>query len=119
MADGWFRYLTRKQLSARHKIEYHLRMIFAHLERLLRYYQANRTGELMSRATNDWPCACYRAGRVFAKCALGFVIAVALSQDRRPADGAGPTALPLVTIATRYWRGHSRPVRRIRLSWRI
>ncbi len=51
-----FRYLMRTFLiGASRQIEYDLRNdFFAHLERLpLAYFQANRTGDLMSRATND------------------------------------------------------------------
>jgi ATP-binding cassette subfamily B protein len=51
-----FRFLTRRILvgASRH-IEYDLRNdFFAHLEKLpLAYFQAHRTGDLMSRATND------------------------------------------------------------------
>ena len=51
-----FRFLTRRILvgASRH-IEYDMRNeFFAHLEKLpLSYFQAHRTGDLMSRATND------------------------------------------------------------------
>src|SRR5258706_283500 len=53
---GYFRYQMRRIIiSASRGFEYDLRNdFFAHLERLpLAYYQANRTGDLMSRATND------------------------------------------------------------------
>src|SRR5262249_34523874 len=53
---GCFRFLMRRVLigASRH-IEYDIRNAFyAHLETLpLAYFQANRTGDLMSRATND------------------------------------------------------------------
>ena len=55
-AEGWFRYSTRQRLiGASREVEYHLRNdFFAHLERLpVRFFQASRTGDLMSRATND------------------------------------------------------------------
>ncbi|HEV3215478.1 MAG TPA: ABC transporter ATP-binding protein [Vicinamibacterales bacterium] len=53
---GYFRYQMRRIIiSASRGFEYDLRNdFFAHLERLpLAYFQANRTGDLMSRATND------------------------------------------------------------------
>src|SRR6266699_4589786 len=53
---GYFRYQMRRIIiSASRGFEYDLRnAFFAHLERLpLAYFQANRTGDLMSRATND------------------------------------------------------------------
>lgn len=53
---GYFRYHMRRIIiSASRGIEYDLRNdFFAHLERLpLSFFQANRTGDLMSRATND------------------------------------------------------------------
>jgi ATP-binding cassette subfamily B multidrug efflux pump len=56
IAGGVFRFFMRRVLIgvSRH-IEYDIRNdFFAHLERLpLGYFQANRTGDLMSRATND------------------------------------------------------------------
>ena len=53
---GYFRYQMRRIIiSASRGFEYDLRNdFFAHLEKLpLAYFQANRTGDLMSRATND------------------------------------------------------------------
>ncbi len=53
---GAFRYATRRLLiGVSRDIEYELRNdFFAHLQRLsLGYYQSHRTGDLMSRATND------------------------------------------------------------------
>jgi ATP-binding cassette subfamily B protein len=53
---GYFRYHMRRIIiSASRGIEYDLRNdFFAHLERLpLSFFQTNRTGDLMSRATND------------------------------------------------------------------
>jgi ATP-binding cassette subfamily B protein len=53
---GFFRFLTRRVIVgiSRH-IEYDLRNdFFGHLQRFpMRYFQATRTGDLMSRATND------------------------------------------------------------------
>ncbi len=53
---GYFRYQMRRIIvSASRGFEYDLRNdFFAHLERLpLSFFQENRTGDLMSRATND------------------------------------------------------------------
>jgi ATP-binding cassette subfamily B protein len=53
---GYFRYQMRRIIiSASRGVEYDLRnAFFAHLERLpLAFFQQNRTGDLMSRATND------------------------------------------------------------------
>src|SRR6187402_3150286 len=56
LVGGLFRFWTRRLLigASRH-IEYDMRNeFFAHLQRLpLSYFQAHRTGDLMSRATND------------------------------------------------------------------
>ena len=54
--QGVFRFLMRwLMIGVSRRIEYHLRGdVFEHLERLgLSFFQANRTGDLMSRATND------------------------------------------------------------------
>jgi len=56
VAGGGFRYLMRRiVIGASRHIEYDLRNdFFAHLQRLpVAYYQQHRTGDLMSRATND------------------------------------------------------------------
>jgi ATP-binding cassette subfamily B protein len=56
VAGGCFRFLMRRIIiGASRDIEYDLRNdFFAHLQRLpLSYFQARRTGDLMSRATND------------------------------------------------------------------
>ena len=56
MVGGVFRFLMRRVLTgvSRH-LEYDMRNdFFAHLEKLpLSYFQSHRTGDLMSRATND------------------------------------------------------------------
>jgi len=110
IADGCFRYLMRQRLiGASRQIEYHLRNdFFAHLERLpLQYFQANRTGDLMSRATNDLNAVRMMVGPAvmyFVSTALGFVIAVLLMirlDARLTLIALLP--LPIVTIATRYF----------------
>src|SRR6185436_19410509 len=56
VGGGLFRFWTRRILiGASRDIEYDMRNdFFAHLEKLpLGYFHAHRTGDLMSRATND------------------------------------------------------------------
>ena len=56
LAGGGFRFVMRRTIiGVSRQIEYDLRNdIFAHLQRLpLAYFQRHRTGDLMSRATND------------------------------------------------------------------
>ncbi len=109
-AEGWFRYAMRQRvIGASREIEYHLRNdFFAHLERLpVRYFHANRTGDLMSRATNDLNAVRMMVGpsvMYFASTALGFVMAVIL-MSRIDARLTILALLPLpgVTIATRYF----------------
>ncbi|MFI5177262.1 MAG: ABC transporter ATP-binding protein [Vicinamibacterales bacterium] len=110
LADGWFRYTMRRLLiGASRQIEYDLRNdFFAHLEHLpLAYFQANRTGDLMSRATNDLGAVRMMVGPAvmyFGSTALGFVIAIALMAaiDWRLTLVA-LLPLPGVTIATHYF----------------
>ena len=81
---GVFRYLMRRiVIGISRDIEYDLRNdFFRHLERFpLSFYQANRTGDLMSRATNDLnavrmmigPSVMYSASTI-----LTFVIAISM-----------------------------------------
>ena len=84
LVGGVFRFLQRRILigASRH-IEYDMRNdFFAHLEKLpLEYFQTHRTGDLMSRATNDLnavrmmvgPSVMYSANTV-----LTFVVALTL-----------------------------------------
>jgi ATP-binding cassette, subfamily B, multidrug efflux pump len=56
LCEGVFRFLMRRQIiGVSRDIEYELRNdLFQHLERLPNaFYQKNKTGDLMSRATND------------------------------------------------------------------
>ena len=105
-----FRFLMRRILiGASRDIEYDLRnAFFSHLQRLpLAYYQARRTGDLMSRATNDLnavrmmvgPSVMYSASTI-----LTFVVAIALmlSIDARLTLIA-LAPLPLVSISVRYF----------------
>jgi ATP-binding cassette subfamily B protein len=108
MAGGVFRFLMRRLIIgiSRH-IEYDLRNdFFSHLERFpVAYYQANRTGDLMSRATNDLnavrmmvgPSIMYSASTV-----LTFIVAIVLmlTIDRRLTLIA-LIPLPLVSISVK------------------
>jgi ATP-binding cassette subfamily B protein len=107
IADGLCRYLMRQRLiGASRAIEYALRNdFFAHLQRLpLSYYQANRIGDLMSRASSDLGAVRMMVGPAvmyFGSTALGFVIAVALMVSIDPwLTLLALVPLPLVSVAT-------------------
>ena len=107
IADGACRYWMRQQLiGASREIEYALRNdFFAHLQRLpLSYYQANRIGDLMSRASSDLGAVRMMVGPAimyFGSTALGFVIAIALMLTIDPwLTLLALVPLPLVSIAT-------------------
>jgi ATP-binding cassette, subfamily B, multidrug efflux pump len=88
LAKGIFQFLTRwVVIGISRDIEFDLRNdLFAHLERLsYSYYQRNRTGDIMARATNDLnavrmllgPAIMYTANTlVFTAGALGFMLAI-------------------------------------------
>ena len=110
VAGGVFRFLMRRIIiGASRDIEYDLRNdFFAHLQRLdLAYFQRHRTGDLMSRATNDLsavrqmigPAVMYTSNTV-----LTFVVALALmaSIDLRLTLLA-LIPLPIVSITVRYF----------------
>jgi ATP-binding cassette, subfamily B, multidrug efflux pump len=105
-----FRFLMRRVIiGASREIEYDIRnAFFARLQQMpLGYYQARRTGDLMSRATNDLnavrmmigPAVMYSTNTV-----LVFVVAILmmLSIDARLTLIA-LVPLPLVTVAVRYF----------------
>jgi ATP-binding cassette subfamily B multidrug efflux pump len=110
VADGAFRYLMRTLLiGASRQIEYDLRQeFFAHLQRMpQQWFQANRTGDLMSRAANDLGAVRMMVGPAlmyFASTALGFLVAVSIMWwiDPRLTFWA-LLPLPGVTIGTRYF----------------
>ena len=105
-----FRYLMRRILiGASRDIEYDLRNIFfARLQQMpLSYYQGTRTGELMSRATNDLnavrmmvgPSVMYSASTI-----LTFIVAIILMMSidvRLTLIALVP--LPLVSFSVRYF----------------
>ena len=110
LADGAFRYLMRTWLiGASRQVEYDLRNdFFARLEQLpVAFYQARRTGDLMSRATNDLNAVRMMIGPAvmyFASTALGFIIAIAVMfwiDARLTLLALLP--MPVVTIATHYF----------------
>ncbi|MCC7417946.1 MAG: ABC transporter ATP-binding protein [Acidobacteria bacterium] len=107
---GVFLFLSRRILigASRH-IEYDMRnAFFAHLQRLPQaYFQTHRTGDLMSRATNDLnavrmmigPAVMYSANTIFV-----FVVALAvmLSIDAKLTLIA-LVPLPFVSISVKYF----------------
>ena len=110
LARGLFLFLMRRIIiGASRDIEYDIRNdFFARLEQQpLRYYQERRTGDLMSRATNDLnavrmmigPAIMYSANTI-----LIFVVAIALMLTidvRLTLIALIP--LPFVTVAVRYF----------------
>jgi len=88
LAKGVFQFLTRwVMIGISRDIEFDLRNdLFAHLERLsFSYYQRNRTGDIMAKATNDLnavrnllgPAIMYSANTiVFTAGALAFMMAI-------------------------------------------
>ncbi len=110
LVGGLFRFLMRRVLigASRH-IEYDMRNdFFAHLEKLpLAYFQSHRTGDLMSRATNDLnavrmmigPSVMYSANTV-----LTFVVALGMMLS---IDGwlalVALVPLPFVSISVKYF----------------
>jgi ATP-binding cassette subfamily B multidrug efflux pump len=109
-AGGLFRFLTRRIIiGASRDFEYDLRNeLFAHLQRLdLGYFQRNRTGDLMSRATNDLNAVRMMIGPAVmhsATTVLTFIVAIALmlSIDARLTLIA-LIPLPLVSLFVRYF----------------
>jgi ATP-binding cassette subfamily B protein len=107
---GGFRFLMRRIIvGASREIEYDIRNdFFRHLQRLpLAFYQANRTGDLMSRATSDLgavrmmvgPAVMYAVSTIFL-----FIVAIALMLSinvRLTLIALVP--LPFVSISVRYF----------------
>ena len=109
-AGGAFRFLMRRTLiGASRDIEYDLRNeFFARLQLMpLPYYQARRTGDLMSRATNDLnavrmmvgPAVMYSASTI-----LTFIVAIVLMVSIDPRlTLIALVPLPLVSVSVRYF----------------
>jgi ATP-binding cassette subfamily B protein len=110
LVGGVFRFLMRRILiGASRGIEYDMRNdFFAHLETLpLAYYQTHRTGDLMSRATNDLnavrmmigPSVMYSANTM-----LTFVVALAMMVSIDPRlTLLSLVPLPFVSISVKYF----------------
>jgi ATP-binding cassette subfamily B protein len=109
---GTFRFLVRRIIvGASRDFEYDLRNdFFAHLQRLdLAYFQRSRTGDLMSRATNDLNAVRMMIGPAVmytATTGLTFVVAIMmmLSIDARLAALA-LIPLPFVSFSVWYFGG--------------
>ena len=112
LVSGAFRFLMRRILTGMSReVEYDMRNdFFAHLQTLpASYFQTHRTGDLMSRATNDLnavrmmigPAVMYAANTV-----LSFVIALVLMMaiDARLTLLA-LIPLPFVSISVKYFGG--------------
>jgi ATP-binding cassette subfamily B protein len=108
--SGVFRFWTRRILiGASRSIEYEMRNdFFAHLETLsFSYFQTHRTGDLMSRATNDLnavrmmigPSIMYSANTVLT---FGAALSMMLLIDRR-LTLLSLIPLPLVSISVWYF----------------
>lgn len=110
LMGGFFRFWTRRVLiGASRDIEYDMRNDFyAHLQTLpLSYFQARRTGDLMSRATNDLnavrmmigPSIMYSSNTVLTfVAALGFMLAL---DPKLTLFALLP--LPFVSISVKYF----------------
>jgi ATP-binding cassette subfamily B protein len=110
LVGGLFRFLMRQILigASRH-IEYDMRNdFFAHLEKLpLGYFQTHRTGDLMSRATNDLSAVRMMIGPSImysANTLLTFIVALALmfSIDAR-LTALALIPLPFVSLSVKYF----------------
>jgi ATP-binding cassette subfamily B protein len=107
---GVFRFLVRRIIvGVSRDLEYELRNdFFAHLQRLdLAYFQHHRTGDLMSRATNDLsairmmigPAVMYAANTM-----LTFTVAIILMLSINPRlTLISLIPLPLVTVSVKYF----------------
>jgi ATP-binding cassette subfamily B protein len=107
---GVFRFLMRRILiGASRQVEYDIRnAFFAHLERLpLAYFHGHRTGDLMSRATNDLNAVRMMVGPAVmysANTGLGFAAALALMASIDPwLTAYALVPLPFVSISVKYF----------------
>ena len=110
VASGGFRFLMRRILvGASRAIEYDLRNAFvAHVQRLpLAYFHATRTGDLMSRATNDLNAVRMMVGPAImymANTGMVFVVSVALMLSIDPVlTLAALACLPLVSLVVKFF----------------
>jgi ATP-binding cassette, subfamily B, multidrug efflux pump len=107
---GVFRFLTRRIIiGASRQFEYDLRNdFFAALQRLdLAYFQRNRTGDLMSRATNDLNAVRMMIGPAVmytSSTALTFVVAIVLMLSIDPwLTMVALIPLPFVSLTVHYF----------------
>ncbi|HEY7189350.1 MAG TPA: ABC transporter ATP-binding protein [Vicinamibacterales bacterium] len=117
IVGGVFRFLMRRIIiGASREFEYDLRNdFFAALQRMhLGYFQRTRTGDLMSRATNDLSAVRMMIGPAVmysANTALTFVVALILMWSIHPRlTAVALIPLPFVTLAVKYFGSaiHSR-----------
>jgi len=110
IAGGVFRFLMRRIIiGASREFEYDLRNdFFAALQRMhLAYFQHTRTGDLMSRATNDLSAVRMMIGPAVmysANTGLTFIVALILMWSIHPwLTGVALIPLPFVTLAVKYF----------------
>ncbi len=108
VVGGVFRFLMRRLIvGASRAIEFDLRnAFFSHLQRLpLAYFHAHRTGDLMSRATNDLNAVRMMIGPAImymASTGMVFVVSVALMLSIDPVlTLVALLPLPLVSVAVK------------------
>jgi ATP-binding cassette subfamily B protein len=107
---GIFRFFMRRVvIGASRSVEYDLRNdFFAHLQRLdADYFQRHRTGDLMSRATNDLSAVRMLIGPAVmytATTGLTFVVAIAVMLSIHPKlTLVALVPLPFVSLSVRYF----------------
>ena len=110
LAAGVFRFLMRRIIiGASRDFEYDLRNdFFAALQRMhLGYFQHTRTGDLMSRATNDLSAVRMMTGPAVmyaSSTGLTFIVAIALMVSINPwLTALALVPLPFVSIVVRYF----------------
>jgi ATP-binding cassette, subfamily B, multidrug efflux pump len=108
-ASGVSRFFMRRVIIGTSRdVEYDLRnAFFAHLQRLpLAYFHSNRTGDLMSRATNDLTAVRMMTGPAVmytASTAITFVVALSLMASLNARlTLVALLPLPIVTLVARY-----------------
>ena len=110
LVGGFFRFLMRRIIiGASRDFEYDLRNdFFASLQRMhLGYFQHTRTGDLMSRATNDLSAVRMMIGPAVmyaSSTGLTFIIAIVLMVSINPwLTALALVPLPFVSIVVRYF----------------
>jgi ATP-binding cassette, subfamily B, multidrug efflux pump len=110
LVGGFFRFLMRRIIiGASRDFEYDLRNdFFASLQRMhLGYFQHTRTGDLMSRATNDLSAVRMMIGPAVmyaSSTGLTFIVAIALMVSINPwLTALALVPLPFVSVVVRYF----------------